>query len=216
MIEAMDRSGIQTDCFTICFMMKGLRRCKGPHEVLRELALLDRSGLDLASDEVMLNAVLETCLRHREERRVGAIIGIATSGRFRPYAHTYGSFIKACGSLGRKAAVWKLWAEMTNTRALEPNDVALGCMLDALVTCKQIDEAVGLFCKYKDAVPPNAALLSTLVKGFANAHQASRDMTLWREMRSAKVALRAGWRCRLSGPGRALFVCLLGVWKAAG
>mmetsp|Transcript_37327 Transcript_37327/g.115995 ORF Transcript_37327/g.115995 Transcript_37327/m.115995 type:complete len:93 (+) Transcript_37327:2-280(+) len=72
---------------------------------------------------------------------------------------------------------------------MEPNDIVLGCMLDALVCNGHIDEAVELFGKWKKRVPPNTVIYSTLIKGFANTHQADRAMAAWKEMRQEGVKM---------------------------
>jgi len=70
---------------------------------------------------------------------------------------------------------------------LEPNEIALGCMLDALVNCKQTEAAVKLLGQWVGKVAPNAVMYSTLIKGFANARRSDRAMDLWEEMKERAV-----------------------------
>merc|ERR1719189_2699576 len=65
-IEIMERSGVAVDHYTISIMMKALKKVQNPKDVAKALALFDRSGLDVCSDEILLNTVLETCIRHRQ------------------------------------------------------------------------------------------------------------------------------------------------------
>lgn len=188
-IETMQSKGIAVDHYTISIMMKALKRAKDPRDVARALALLDNAGLDVCSDEVLLNTVLETCIRHREFRRLSDIVDAVSKSQVQPSAHTYGSLIKACSTLKRLDGCWTFWNSMAEQRALQPNDIVLGCMLDALVTNGHIDDAVSLFGKWKNKVEPNTVMYSTLIKGFANTRQAARALDLWREMKALKLTM---------------------------
>jgi len=188
-VDMMERSGVQVDQYTVSIMMKALKRAKDSRQVERALKLLDRSGLDVCSDEVLLNTVLETCIRHREHHRLERVINSFGSSALQPSAHTYGPLIKACGTLKCVGKCWDLWHKMVDDRALEPNNIALGCMLDALVCNDHTEEAVTLFKKWQDRVSANTIMYSTLIKGFANSRQPSRAMDFWYEMRESKLPM---------------------------
>merc|ERR1719359_1889418 len=78
---------------------------------------------------------------------------------------------------------------MTQNCAMEPNDILLGCMLDALVCNDGVDAAVQLFNAWKAKVPPNTIIYSTLIKGFANARKSAPAMELWQEMRKLSLPM---------------------------
>jgi len=189
MIEQMEHDGIGIDHYTISIMMKALKRIRNSKDVAKALALLDRSGLDVCSDEIMFNTVLETCIRHREYRRLEAALSAFSDSSLRPSVHTYGSLIKACSTLKQVGRCWVFWRQMAEDRAMEPNEIVLGCMLDALVCNNQIDEAVMLLDEWKGRVPPNMVICSTIIKGFANTRQAPRAMATWREMHASGVPM---------------------------
>mmetsp|Transcript_123506 Transcript_123506/g.360675 ORF Transcript_123506/g.360675 Transcript_123506/m.360675 type:complete len:1028 (-) Transcript_123506:55-3138(-) len=188
-IELMERNGVAADHYTISIMMKAMKKSHNPRDVSRALALLDRSAIDICSDEILLNTVLETCIRHREHRRLEEMLQAYCGSALRPQVHTYGCLIKACSTLKRMEKCWQLWHEMQNLRGMEPNDIVLGCMLDALVTNSSVDEAVELFEKWKNRVHLNTVIYSTLIKGFANSHQAQKAMTTWKEMKAMGICL---------------------------
>mmetsp|Transcript_36260 Transcript_36260/g.67740 ORF Transcript_36260/g.67740 Transcript_36260/m.67740 type:complete len:1031 (+) Transcript_36260:143-3235(+) len=188
-VEMMQRSGVKVDCYTISIMMKALKKNRIPEHVGRSLALLDNSGLDVCSDEVLLNTVLETCIRHRDHCRLQSIVDSFSKCSLQPGVHTYGSLIKACSILKRVDKSWELWKKMVDERAMPPNSIVLGCMLDALVCNERVEDAVSLFQTWREKVPPNTIMYSTLVKGFANSHQASRAMDIWQEMRASKMEM---------------------------
>mmetsp|Transcript_144926 Transcript_144926/g.252762 ORF Transcript_144926/g.252762 Transcript_144926/m.252762 type:complete len:1020 (+) Transcript_144926:106-3165(+) len=188
-VDMMEGAGVKADHYTVSIMMKALKRTRDSRQVGRALALLDRSGLDACSDEVLLNTLLETCIRHHEHHRLEMVVdGFITSGLL-PSVHTYGSLIKACSSLKRVEKCWEFWQIMVEHRAFEPNDIVLGCMLDALVCNESVEEAVTLFKKWQSKVPANTIMYSTLIKGFANSRQPSRAMDMWREMQQLKLPM---------------------------
>jgi len=181
-VEMMEQSGIPVDHYTMSILMKALKRVTNPKDVEQALSLLDRSGLDPCSDEVLLNTLLEGCIRHRELRRLQSLLSSFKSSALQPCVHTYGSLIKACSTLKQVDRCWELWHAMVDERALQPNEIVLGCMLDALVSNSNVEHAVTLFEKWKEVIPPNTVMYCTLIKGFANSRQAGRAMALWREM----------------------------------
>ena len=132
------------DHSAISIMMKGLESVKDPKYVERTFALLDRARIDVFSDEILLNALLETCVRHREYKRLSEVMDAFSRAKRQPELHTYGSLIKANSSLNKLDVCWVLWREMTVERAMQPNHVGLGCMLDALGCKGRVEDAVVL------------------------------------------------------------------------
>merc|ERR1719498_1063292 len=78
---------------------------------------------------------------------------------------------------------------MTEKRGLEPNDVTLGCMLEALVANSGVVEAVALLRKWQNRVQANTVLYSTLIKGFTNTRNTAGAEELWIELRSKHLPL---------------------------
>jgi len=181
-VEMMEHKGVPVDHYTICIMMKALKRVQDPKDVGRALELLDRSGIAVCSDEVLLNVVLETCTWHRQMHRLESIISAFINSKLRPSAHTYGSLIKACSTLKRLDKCHELWHLMVDHCALEPNAIVLGCMLDALVCNGKVEDAVALLNMWKNKVAPNTVMYSTIIKGFSSSRQADRALDMWKEM----------------------------------
>jgi pentatricopeptide repeat protein len=73
---------------------------------------------------------------------------------------------------------------MVEERNMSANDITLSCMLDALVTSSRVEEAVTLFEAWKEKVPPNTVIYSTLIKGFAQLGDAARAMDAYHELQS--------------------------------
>ena len=56
---------------------------------------------------------------------------------------------------------WELWRRI-DQRGLTPNEIVLGCMLDALVSNQDVDQAVHLLEEWKVWVQPNIVMYSTI------------------------------------------------------
>merc|ERR1719379_450657 len=182
-IGMMQQRGIPVDRFTLAIIMKAVKNGgRSARDVSRVLALLDTSGVDVCADEVLLVTVLDMCVRHGEGGRVARIQQAYEESTMQPGAHTYGALIKGCGFLKRVERCYDLWTEMTETRAMEPSEFSLGCMLDALVSNGCVDDAVDLFRRWQGRVNTNTVMYSTLIKGFACSKVPEKAMSLWSEM----------------------------------
>jgi len=76
-----------------------------------------------------------------------------------------------------------------NKRGMVPNDITLGCMIDALVEGNQVDSALTLFQEWKQRVPCDTIIYSTLIKGFAAQGDPERATALYKDMRLNGVKL---------------------------
>merc|ERR1719460_1499519 len=65
---------------------------------------------------------------------------------------------------------------------MQPNEIVLGCMLDALVCNGNVEDAVTLLSQWKSRIVPNTVMYSTIIKGFANNRQSTRALDMWKEM----------------------------------
>jgi pentatricopeptide repeat protein len=180
-IDKMVNAGVHVDQYTVSTMLKACR--KSSYHVRRVFALIDQSGMDISVDEVLLNTVLEACVCYQEKTRMETILRQVRAGHQSLSAHTYGLLIRAYSALGHLEHCREMWEEMVETRQLAPTQVALGCILDALVTHGKPDEAAALMNQWRCRVPPNLVMYSTLIKGFAKHANAERTRHLLEAMR---------------------------------
>merc|ERR1719450_1333719 len=146
----MERKGVQIDHYTVSTMMKALKNSRASKDIVKGvMALLDRHGIDVCCEEVLLNTALEACIKHGEHNRLQRLLERVESSKLsiKIATHTYATLIRACGILKRAKRSRELWTEMTEARGLEPNGVALGCMLDALVCNGGVVEGEALLRK---------------------------------------------------------------------
>jgi len=188
-IEEMKKNDVPVDGFTVSIMMKALRQrnCRRPlhsKHAARVFEFLDESGVNFFADEVLLTTVLDTCMWHKEFARVQVLLENYWKSELKPSVVVYGSLIKAAKTLKNMDWVWKLWQELVDERAMQPNHIVLGCMIDALVCNSSVDEAVRIFEHWKPKVHPTTVIYSTLAKGFLNNNQPSKAMHILEEMQS--------------------------------
>lgn len=188
-VETMQQKGVAVDKYTISTMLKSLKGAGSSKDVGRVLALFDSLELDICKDEILLNGVIDCCIRHSEFRRLRELLDAVQMSALRPAVHTYGCLIRAHSTLRQPDRCWQLWESMTKGRGLVPTSIVLGCMIDALVCNGEIQQAEVFFYEWRAKVPFNSVMYSTLIKGFATSHMADRAMSMLREMRHDGVGM---------------------------
>merc|ERR1719437_106573 len=108
-VDVMSKKGIKVDQYTISTMMKAVKKSKSQRDAVLVFELCDRSGIDITSDEVLLNTVLETCLRYRENQRIESILASYAASKLRPAMHTYGMLMRASGTIRQIDRCRELW-----------------------------------------------------------------------------------------------------------
>eukprot|EP00929_Paragymnodinium_shiwhaense_P121936 TRINITY_DN9438_c0_g2_i2.p1 TRINITY_DN9438_c0_g2~~TRINITY_DN9438_c0_g2_i2.p1 ORF type:complete len:839 (+),score=235.45 TRINITY_DN9438_c0_g2_i2:187-2703(+) len=196
MIDEMERRGVKIDCYTVSIMMTAAKKAKDGKEAERALSILDRArDVSPVEDDILFNTVLDACIQRRDKRRLArvvrtfeeplAVLGPATSSsasRASPSVHTYGLLIKACSLLERVDKCHVLWREMTG-KGIQPNQITLSCMIDALVCAGQAAEALRLFRKWQPTIPANTVIYATLIKGCASTGDAHGAVALYKELK---------------------------------
>ncbi|KAF4657935.1 hypothetical protein FOL47_008239 [Perkinsus chesapeaki] len=72
-----------------------------------------------------------------------------------------------------------------------PNEITLGCMTDALVSNRLVEEAEQLVGEWKELIPPNTVIYSTLIHGWAKQNDANRARSIFALMREENVLCNA-------------------------
>lgn len=145
--------------------MKAARKAKRPIDANRAMALLDRSEVDIGSDDVLLNTVVDACIYRKDHRRLRRILESLDMSSLTPSVQSYGLLIKAHSCIKKPEKCWKLWNDML-ARHLRPNDVTLSCMMDSLVCDGKVEQAAQLLEQWESQLKPNTVVYSTLIKGF--------------------------------------------------
>jgi pentatricopeptide repeat protein len=115
-------------------------------------------------------------------RRLLLVVEKVKSTKMNPSVATISTLMKAFSSLRRVDDVRELWHEMTVVREMEPNEISIGCVVDALVSNERLQEAVDLVKEWRGRVPVNCVIGSTLIKGFAIARDAEKALEVFEMM----------------------------------
>merc|ERR1719426_746643 len=191
LVADMDAQGMKPNSVTCSIILKSLAGHSAQQDIRRAMDLIDRMDEDM--DEVLFASVIEACVRIGQLDLLSAKLQqyAAKGGLAGLTAPTYGSMIKAYGRARDIERVRELWGEMRR-RNVKPTSITLGCMVDALVTNAQPDEALTLVQEIaEDAAKRdilNTVVYSTLLKGFAQSRQPEKVQKVFEEMQETGIA----------------------------
>jgi pentatricopeptide repeat protein len=192
-LEEMQQQGVLTDKYTISRMlMKTVgdgRSRMNPSRVYRGIALVEKF-IDVQPkdvDEVLLNALLDTCCRLKDLNRLESTVQRMRDLKITPSPVTLGILVKTYGQAGDIEKVLKVWDEMEKQRG-QANAVTYGCMIDACVKCNRLDKAVEIFQGMRETGKHrNTILYTTLIKGYGLEKDLTSALALFREMPEENV-----------------------------
>lgn len=189
-VDAMVSAGINVDSFTLSTVLKAVRESNEPghsKDLERVLNLLASCEIKVEKDEVLLSALLDTFIRKREYGQLKKLLQQFAESGMRPNGHTAATLIKAYGQMKQVSKCWDIWSDMDH-RAVEPNEITCGCMLDALVCNGNVQDAYELLQSWKQkSRKANTVHYACLIKGFTNAHDAARTLELLQEMKAEGI-----------------------------
>jgi pentatricopeptide repeat protein len=187
-LEDMQRQGLTTDKFTVSRMLMktvGDSRSRlNPARVYRGIALVERF-IDMQPkdvDEVLFNALLDTCCRLKDLPRLEATVQRMKDLKVKPSPVTLGILVKTYGQAGDLQKVLQVWSDMEYQRG-QANAVTFGCMIDACVKCGNLAKAIEIFKDMREVGKhKNTILYTTLIKGYGLEKDLKNAMELFREM----------------------------------
>jgi pentatricopeptide repeat protein len=188
LVSDMQCAGISPNAVTCSILLKG--RMTSPSDLSRVLALIDE--MDQPMDEVLFLSLLEACIRTGRLDMLAKqtdkfMRQDASSGLTAP---TYGSMIKAYGQARDLKRIWDVWGQML-AHKVQPTQVTLGCMVEALVGNGRAMEAWQLVqSTSKDEALKhlvNTVIYSSILKGFTNAKDTDKVMSVYEEMRACSI-----------------------------
>merc|ERR1719478_322268 len=186
--RVMRGDGMTEDSYTISTLAKALKTCNDDTFIANVFQMLDETEVDITSDEVLLNVVLDAFVRLKDMRRLNGVVRKVRDMKMVPPVATVNTIMKAFSSLKRIDDAMELWRVMTEVRELEPNEISIGCVTDALVSNDRVDDAADFVEKWKARIPMNTVIYSTLIKGFAINRQADRALHAFEQMQGEGIA----------------------------
>lgn len=187
-LEEMQHNGATTDKYTISRMlMKTVGDSNSrldPARAYRAISLVERF-VDMQPkdvDEVLFNALLDTCCRLKDLNRLESCVKRMHELEVNPSPVTLGILVKTYGQAGDLQKVLKAWNEMEKQRGLA-NAVTYGCMLDACVKCGNLDKAIEVFKGMRETGKHrNTIIYTTMIKGYGMEKDLASALELFREM----------------------------------
>lgn len=187
-LEDMQQNGSTTDKYTVSRMLMktvGDNRSRlNPSRIYRAIGIVEKF-VELQPndvDEVLLNALLDTCCRLKDLNRLESIMQRMRTLNITPSPVTLGILVKTYGQAGNIEKVLHVWDEMDKQRLLA-NAVTYGCMIDACVKCNRLDKAIEIFNGMRESGKHrNTILYTTLIKGFGLEKDLNSALELFREM----------------------------------
>lgn len=182
-VSDMRRAGFAPNAVTCSILLKTITSRSQAANLPRIIRLVDSMETDI--DDVLLCSLMEACLRTGHLDLLPQITARRPNGLPAPL---YGSVIKSYGQAGKVDRVWDLWYEM-KSKEVQPTEITLGCMVEALVINKEADGAWKLVHEVWDDESQrhlvNTVCYSTLLKGFSA--QPEKIMAMYDEMQSRKI-----------------------------
>merc|ERR1719160_1781200 len=186
-VSLMKLDGIPLDNFTCSIMMKGLKHSTNREDVDQTLNLIEQSAV--VPDEVLVNTLLEACIRLKDVGRLTSALRAFRSQGTVPSEHAYATVLKAYGHARALPDVMATWSDMLD-RKVRPTEATFAAMVDACVANGAMDEAIRVFAEMKTTIPDFATPASTyhtLIRVLVQRKQQGKAMEIYEDMRESKV-----------------------------
>jgi len=190
LVEQMKSEAVSPNSITCSILLKALTAKSSKKDLKMTMDLVDQ--MDDKMDEILFASVIEACLRvgqldllseqMRKYAKQGGLVALT--------APTYGSMIKAYGQAHDVERIWELWTEMEK-RNVKPTSITLGCMVDALVKNRCVEDAWDLIHTLRADSSRrslvNNIIYSTILKGFAMTKQNEKLFAVYAEIQDQGV-----------------------------
>merc|ERR1719453_1823646 len=139
-VSLMKLDGIPLDHFTCSIMMKGLKHSSNREDVDQTLNMIEQSAV--VPDEVLVNTLLEACIRLKDVGRLTSALHAFRSRGTVPSEHAYATVLKAYGHARALPDVWATWNDMLDKK-VRPTEATFAAMVEACVANGAVEYANG-------------------------------------------------------------------------
>merc|ERR1719262_1013686 len=168
-------------------MMKGLKHTTSRDDVDNTLSLIEQANI--VPDEVLVNTLLDACIRLRDVRRLSSALEAFRRTGAVPSEHAYGTVLRAYGHARALPEAWATWRDMLERKAL-PTEATFAAMVDACVSNGAAEDALEVFRTMKTEIPdfttPSGIYLQ-LIKVLAQRKEQAKAMEVYEDMRTSRV-----------------------------
>jgi len=186
-VSLMKLDGIPLDSFTCSIMMKGLKHSTNREDVDQTLNLIEQSAV--VPDEVLVNTLLEACIRLKDVGRLTSALRAFRSQGAVPSEHAYATVLKAYGHARALPDVMATWQDMLD-RKVRPTEATFAAMVEACVANGAVEDAIRVFSEMKTEIPDFATPASTyqtLIRVLVQRKQQDKAFEMYEDMRESKV-----------------------------
>jgi len=186
-VSLMKLDGIPLDNFTCSIMMKGLKHSSNREDVDQTLNLIEQSAV--VPDEVLVNTLLEACIRLKDVGRLTSALRAFRSQGTVPSEHAYATVLKAYGHARALPDVLATWNDMLD-RKVRPTEATFGAMVEACVANGAVEEAIRVFSEMKTQIPDFATPANSyyaLIRVLVQRKQQDKAFEIYEDMRESKV-----------------------------
>merc|ERR1719161_1483857 len=182
-VEDMEDQGVQVDAFTCSILMKGIKHSSKRDDVEKVLALIERAKV--APDEVLVNSLLDACVRLRNGPLLTQVLTQFRATGVVPSLHAYATLIKAYGHARQLDQIWTLWQELTVERGITPNEEVLSSMADACASNGDLSGSVRVLRGTKQSFTQGSGgnnIFCGLIRACLQRKELAQAMELYEEM----------------------------------
>jgi pentatricopeptide repeat protein len=186
-VSLMKLDGIPLDHFTCSIMMKGLKHSSNREDVDQTLNMIEQSAV--VPDEVLVNTLLEACIRLKDVGRLTSALHAFRSRGTVPSEHAYATVLKAYGHARALPDVWATWNDMLDKK-VRPTEATFAAMVEACVANGAVEDAIRVFGDMKTEIPDFATPASTyqtLIRVLVQRKQQDKALEIYEAMRESKV-----------------------------
>jgi len=184
-VEEMETENVAIDNFTCSIMMKTLKY--GNDGIDKTLALIER--VNVVPDEVLLNTLLDACVRLRDTNRLTKALEILQSKGVVPSEKAYGTLIRAYGHARCLDQAWSMWRDML-ARKVKPSEQTFTSMVEACASNGAVEDAVRVFAELKKNIPDYTTtrdVYTPMIRGFAQRRETQQCLKIYDEMKANRV-----------------------------
>jgi len=175
-----------------CRILLSCLSARSPSPDVRRVMELVR-GIEEVMDEVFLTHIVAACTRCMKPMPLTSVLDELhdmISSIPVMSAHTFGAILQAHGIAKDAPGAWRCWRTM-RLRDVEPTSIAIGCMVDAVVSNGDVDRGYNLLCQLlseeKSRPKVNDNGFNAVLKVFGRSRRMDRVMSVLQHMRAQGV-----------------------------
>jgi len=185
LVQEMQRAGLEPDAFTCSILAAGLRHSPTSQDLDQILELMSKGGIVL--DEVLLNCLLDVCIRLKDLSRLPELLRRWETTGLAPSPHASVMLMRAHGHARNLPEAWRLWRRLLDDDT-ELTEDAFMSMVDACLATSDVKAALRVFKESRALLAgfPRAAVAFALaVKAATASQQLAAAVELYEETKGA-------------------------------